>query len=318
MTQRVLPGALLAGAMALVATGALAATAEQQRDRKTAEIPQCTHSLGTLAVEEPQDNWWTKLQLGSPAAVIKLLVQRSRCFDLVDRGAGLAAAQRERALSGGGQLQQGSNIGGGQIQAADYVIVPDVLTQNPNSSGNNIGAALGGLLGSRFGPVGALAGSISINSQTADVLLTLTDVRTTRQLGTFEGHGKKTDIGFGVGGGVFGGSGFGTAGATGYNNTAIGQVIMLGYVDAYTQMADQMGGLVPAEGASAAAAQQMVLTNRPTRMYKEPSTSSALVLPLNVGARLYPTGNKSGLMWEVKDEKGNIGWVSSIAFDLAR
>ena len=82
--------------------------------------------------------------------------------------------------------------------AADYVLVPDLVTQNPNASGGNVGAGLDGFLGNRFGAVGALAGSININSQTADVTLTVTDVRSTRQLAIMEGHSKKTDIGFGV------------------------------------------------------------------------------------------------------------------------
>ena len=210
MTKRVLTGALMAGAaLALVSADAFGATAEQQRAKKIAEIPKCTRIMGVIAVEEPQRNWWVQLNLGSPEALLKYIIQQSRCFTVVNRGAGLAAAQRERALASGGQLQQGSNIGGGQVIAADYVMVPDLLTQNPNSSGNAIGGAIGGLLGSRFGPVGALAGGLTINSQTADVMLTVTDVRSTQDLGSFEGHGKKTDIGFAVGGGMFGGSGFG-------------------------------------------------------------------------------------------------------------
>ena len=235
----------------------------------------------------------------------------------MDRGAGLAAAQRERALASGGQLQQGSNIGGGQIAAADYVLIPDILSQNSRASGNRIGGALGGLLG---GPlIGAIAGGLSFNSSTADVALTVTDVRSTRQLATLEGHGKKTDIGFGVGGGLFGGAGFGAGGASGYNNTEIGQVIMLAYVDAYSQLVDQLGGALPVEGASAANAQQSVIVNRPIAMYSQPSTRSDVVIPqLTAGTTLFPTGNKNGLMWEVKDEKGNLGWVSSIAVDLAK
>ena len=311
MKKTLLTCALAAGAaLSFASSDAFAATAQQQAAKKMAEIPRCGAKLGTIAIEAPQRNWWSELRLGSPEQLIKVLV---------DRGAGLAAAQRERALSGGGQLQQGSNIGGGQIVAADYVLIPDILSQNSNASGNGVGAALGGLLGSRFGPVGALAGGISFNSSTADVTLAVTDVRTTRQLATMEGHGKKTDIGFGVGGGVFGGSGFGAGGATGYNNTEIGQVIMLAYIDAYSQLVDQLGGALPVEGASAAAAQQSVVVNRPTVMYSQPSTRSTVVIPVvNPGARLFPTGNKNGLMWEVKDEKGNLGWVSSITFDLAR
>ena len=303
--------------VALANTAVIAATAQQERAKKTAEIPRCGASLGTLAVEQPTRNWWSELQLGSPEALIKVFVSQSGCFSLVDRGAGLAAAQRERALASGGNLQQGSNIGGGQIAAADYVIIPDIVSQNANARGNNFGAALGGLLGARNPVLGQLAGSISINSSTADVTLAITDVRSTRQLAIMEGHSEKRDIGFGVGGGLFGGSGYGQAGATGYNNTEIGQVITLAYLDAFTKMVDQLGGL-PVEGASAANAQQSVVVNRPTRMYQQPSTTSTLVRPLDIGATLFPTGNKNGLMWEVKDEIGNLGWVSSITFDLAK
>src|SRR6201999_923618 len=100
-------------------------------------------------------------------ALIKIFVQQSGCFALVDRGVGLAAAQRERQLSAGGDLRQGSNVGGGQIVAADYVLVPDIVSQNANASGNNFGTALGGLLGNRT--LGALAGGLRFYSSTADV-----------------------------------------------------------------------------------------------------------------------------------------------------
>jgi curli biogenesis system outer membrane secretion channel CsgG len=256
------------------------------------------------------------LKLGTPEALIKIFVQQSGCFSLVDRGAGLAAAQRERALSSGGDLRQGSNVGGGQIVAADYVLVPDIVSQNANASGNNFGAALGGLLGNRT--LGALAGGLSFNSSTADVTLAITNVRTTQVMATIDGHSKKTDIGFGVGGGVFGYGGFGAAGATGYNNTEIGQVITLAYLDAYTKLVDQLGGLPGPGGAPAAAAQQMVVATRATAMFSQASTQSQVVRPIDQGMRLYPTGNKNGLMWEVKDELGNQGWVSSIMFELAK
>ncbi|MGY9105485.1 MAG: hypothetical protein ACKVG0_02910 [Alphaproteobacteria bacterium] len=57
---------------------------------------------------------------------------------------------------------------------------------------------------------------------------------------------------------------------------------------------------------------------RANAMYTDPTTSSAVVRPLDAGMLLYPTGNKDGLMWEVQDELGNFGWVTSIAFELAR
>ena len=301
--------------LSATATEAFAAPAQEQQQQKQAEIPRCAAPLGNVAIEEPQRSWWSELRLGSPEALLKVFVQQSGCFSLVDRGAGLAAAQRERALAAGGDLRQGSNVGGGQIVAADYVLVPDIISQNANASGNNFGAALGGLLGNRT--LGALAGGLTFNSATADVTLAITDVRSTRQLATIDGHSKKTDIGFGLGGGLFGGGGFGAAGATGYNNTEIGQVITLAYLDAYTRLVDQLGGL-PAQGAAVANAQQMVVATRATSMFSAPSMQSAVVRPVDQGMRLYPTGGKNGLMWEVKDELGNQGWVSSIMFELAK
>src|ERR1700674_180521 len=128
---------LASAALGMMATDALAVSAQEERQQKQQEIPRCARPLGNLAVEEPQRNWWTELHLGSPEALIKIFVQQSGCFSLVDRGARLAAAQRERALSSGGALQQGSNLGGGQIIAADYVLVPDVISQNARASGNN-------------------------------------------------------------------------------------------------------------------------------------------------------------------------------------
>ena len=44
----------------------------------------------------------------------------------------------------------------------------------------------------------------------------------------------------------------------------------------------------------------------------------AAVRDLDVGMMLYPTGNKQSMMWEVEDELGNKGWVSSTLFELAR
>src|SRR5580698_6134989 len=109
---------------------AAADTAQEQRTKKEAEIPKCAKKYGTLAVVEPENVWWTQYNLGSPAALIKVYVSQSSCFTLVDRGKGMAAAQAERAMAAGGDLRGGSNVGKGQVKAADYVLVPDLVSQN--------------------------------------------------------------------------------------------------------------------------------------------------------------------------------------------
>lgn len=130
-------------------------------------------------------------QLPEPSRLIKVFVSRSRCFTLVDRGAGMAAAQNERALAADGNLRRGSNVGKGQVKAADYVLVPDLISQNSDAGGNAVGGLLSGLVGGRAGQV---LGGLNFKKKTADVVLTVTDVRSSEQVALAEGSAKKTDI----------------------------------------------------------------------------------------------------------------------------
>jgi hypothetical protein len=58
-----------------------------------------------------------------------------------------------------------------------------------------------------------------------------------------EGYARKKDISWGAGGGGGWWGGFAAAGASGYQNTEIGQVIVLAYLDAYTKLVNQLGGI---------------------------------------------------------------------------
>ncbi len=306
---------LLAGLAAAFAVPVVAhaESINDKRDRKEAQIPTCSHKIGTLAVHEPDNHWWEGLGLASPEAVIKVLVMKSQCFTLVDRGKGLEAAEQERALASGGDLRRGSNIGKGQIKAADYVLIPDLVSKNSDAGSTNIGGILGGFVG---GGAGAILSGINISKKTADVVLTITDVRSTEQLAMTEGHSDKTDVGFGVAGGWGGWGGFGGAGVSSYTNSEIGQVVILAYIDAYTKMVGQLG--LVSSNASADNAAQAVSMTKPGRMYKLDGGKGGVVRPLSVGMMLYPTGTKDGLWWEVSDELGNKGWVSSVLFELAK
>ena len=66
-------------------------SAYQAQTRGERRIPVCTKQLGTIAIVEPDKQWWRELNLGSPEAIIKIFVQRSGCFKLVNRGAAMAS-----------------------------------------------------------------------------------------------------------------------------------------------------------------------------------------------------------------------------------
>jgi hypothetical protein len=287
----------------------------KEHDAKVAQIPHCTKKLGSISVIEPEAslNWWTGKQLPAPSKLIKVFVAKSGCFTLVDRSAGMDAAMRERALASGGELRGGSNLGKGQVKAADYVLVPDLVDSNSDAGGSAIGGLAQSLLG---GKAGRLAGSVSFNSKTADVTLTVTDVRSSEQMAMVEGHGEKNDIGFGGSGQLWGSQSLGAAGLGGYTNTTQGQVITMAYLDAYTKLVSELGGL-PAD-ASAANSRQSGTIRVPSRLSARMDGKGKALRSLQPGMLVYPTGDKVGLMWEVEDEHGNRGWVSSADFDLAK
>jgi hypothetical protein len=205
------------------ATGS-AGGATSQGANKTLE--KCDAPLGTLAVvEDTAAPWYGQLtgqmQLGSTSPVLKLLVQQSNCFVVVDRGRAMDNMMQERALRESGEMRKGSNFGKGQMVAADYSMSPSITFSNNDAGG--AGAALGGY----FGVFGALAASLKFKE--ASTMLTLVDNRSGVQLAASEGSARNMD--FGAIGGIFGG-GLGAAGG-GYANTAEGKVIVAAFTDSY-------------------------------------------------------------------------------------
>jgi curli biogenesis system outer membrane secretion channel CsgG len=251
---------VLAAALAVSATPAAAQTSNTRpssgrnmQTNATQQIPRCVRPLGVLAVVEPETQWWRELNLGSPEAIIKVFVQQSGCFTIVNRGRSMQSRAMERAMADQGELQSGSNLGKGQVKAADYFLEPNIVSANKNSGGGGIGAAagaFGGLFGGGGAFVGGLVGGINVKKGEANVTLSVVNARTTEEM-VVEGYARKKDISWGAGGGGGWWGGFAAAGASGYQNTEIGQVIVLAYLDAYTKLIGQLGGL-PANAAIAA------------------------------------------------------------------
>ncbi|MBA3477238.1 MAG: hypothetical protein H0T52_02380 [Lautropia sp.] len=122
------------------AAGATSANANGQLER-------CDQSLGTLAVIEDQGApWYSQLRneykLQSTVPLIRLLVQQSNCFVVIERGdRGMNAMSRERQLESSGEMRAGSNFGRGQMVSADYSLNPSISFSQSDAGG--VGAALG-------------------------------------------------------------------------------------------------------------------------------------------------------------------------------
>jgi len=197
------------------------------------QLEHCDSALGTISlVENENAGWYTILrnqyQLPPTAQLLRLLIQQSNCFVVVERGAaGMRAMERERALMGAGEMRAGSNMGGGQVVASDYSLQPEVIFSQSDTGG--IGGGVGGR--SRGGGV---LGAILANTQTREssVILMMVDNRSGVQISVSEGSASKTDWG---GFGSLFGSRVG-AGLGAYQRTPQGKVIAAAFMDAYNQM----------------------------------------------------------------------------------
>jgi hypothetical protein len=197
----------------------------------TGDLAKCDKPMGAVAVVEPQDyvmQALSRYSLGSPVSLIRLMIQQSNCFIVVERGMGMQNMMQERALADSGQLRQDSNMGGGQMVSADYILTPQVVFSESNAGG--AGGALGGLLGSKSKVLAGVAGGLKFKEAQTSMLLA--DARAGIQVAAAEGSTKKADFALG---GLLGASGIGAAGG-GYSNTNEGKIIAAAFADNYNNI----------------------------------------------------------------------------------
>jgi curli biogenesis system outer membrane secretion channel CsgG len=193
------------------------------------DLERCDKPMGSVAVVEPQDNIiyaLSRYRLGSPTGLIRLMIQQSNCFLVVERGVGMQNLMQERALARSGELRQGSNMGGGQMMTADYVLTPAVVFSQDDSGG------IAGGIGSMFGTAGRVFGAVAggLQFKEAQTSMLLADARSSLQVAAAEGSAKKADFRLG---GLLGGAGVAVAGLGGYERTAEGKVIAASLADNY-------------------------------------------------------------------------------------
>jgi hypothetical protein len=174
--------------------------------------------------------WYQQLsqyKLGSTVPVLRLMVQQSNCFVIVERGAAMEKMMGERELEKSGEMRGNSNFGKGQMVAADYTLNPSIIFSQKGTQG--VGGSLGG-----FGLLGSVAGMVAGNMKAneASTMLIMIDNRSGVQLAAAEGSAKNYD--FGVFGAAFGGGAWGSAG--GYTNTPEGKIIVASFMDSYNNV----------------------------------------------------------------------------------
>lgn len=188
-------------------------------------LEQCEEPIGTIAVVEPDNLVVAALfryNLPSPTSLIRMMIQKSNCFLVVERGAAMSNLMQERALARSGELQQQSNIGAGQLRAADFILTPTVIFSEGNAGG--IGSAIASQAGGILGAVAAAG----LRFKEAQTSMLVSDTRTGLQVASAEGREKKADFGIGAL------NGLGAIGA--YSNTNEGKVIASSFLKNYNKI----------------------------------------------------------------------------------
>lgn len=282
----------------------------------SAQLEKCDKPYGTLAVSEPQDYVGRALMgigLTSPVPLIRMIIQQSNCFMVVERGRAMQNLMQERDLAQSGQLRRNANMGGGQMMTADYVLTPDVAISNKDAGG--VGGALGGL----FGVGGALLAA-GLKFKEAQTSMILADTRSSLQVASAQGTAKKTD--FSLGGLGFGGGAVGALGA--YENTAEGKVIAASFLDNWNnivrnirnnpQLARTAGDLKSESGKVVTAdgwAEGDVLVTKiaNVKLYATPGNAGRVVATLGRGEEVVFMGKEEGASVFVQGGSGE-GWAS--------
>ena len=283
----------------------------------------CEKPMGAVAVVEPQSEVLTYLRrynLQSPVGLIRMMIQQSNCFIVVERGVGMQNLAQERQLAQAGQTRAGSNVGGGQMVTADFVLTPNVVFAENNAGGAGAGA-VGGLFGRT---AGAIAGGVKFKEAQTSMLLA--DTRSGVQVAAAEGSTKKADIRLGAG---LWGSGGGAAGG-GYGNTNEGKIIAAAFMDNYNHLVQTVRndptlqrsvGSLAEEAAKGGTTKAGAVFNEGdvlgpkignVVMYADASDKSKVVATLARTDEVIVTGPIKGEYVQVTNAAGNAGWIKVV------
>ena len=293
--------------------------ANTQSSGESSDLAKCKSPLGTIALVEPQSHVLAALSrysLPSPSGILRLMIQQSACFQVVERGVAMKNIMQERNLSQSGELQKNANVGKGQLVTADFLMTPDVVFKDKNAGAGGFGAAIGSL----FGPAGSAIGTIAagLKFQEAQTTLVVADTRSGLQVASATGAVKKADWSLG---GVFGGVGGGA-----YTSTDEGKIVVAALLDNYNNVVrsirNQPNLLAQTSSIAEANAAASLKANMPNdgdvlrskikgvKVYESPQKGSQILYSLDKNEEMVYLGEYNNNYYLIAGENGE-GWVRS-------
>lgn len=278
--------ALLAGA----SPAALAAEKEE------VALTKCAQSYGSIAVVEGETQGWSDYGLGSPRELINSLALESGCFTPHSAAGGAPADFLMNVIAGDSEEVDKS------IEVAKSAAVEGLVRSGAAGSLISkvpVGGALLGMFGGLGGKKKRVAAGIKLLSPA-----------TGQAIVAGSGEVRKSTISFGGGNAWTAG-----ADAAGYGGSKDGKMLVEAFVKAFNSVTAQGGAIASVARAqpavvAAAAATSDAKVAVDTVMRAVPAADGASVRDLRAGTEVVPTGQRSGLFIEVKDNYGTRGWVS--------
>lgn len=208
-----------------------------------ASLERCSQPLGAIALVESDIYGLAQFGLSSPIPVLRLIMQQSNCFVVVERGQAFEGMMRERALERSGEARAGSGFQRGQMVTADLSLTPNIIFTGDTGGGG--GAA--GLASYLPGMAGIIGGAVasSVKFHEAETILTVVDNRRGVQVAVAQGSAQARDMS--IGGALFGGGGgtYGGAGAGAYGRTPEGKVVTAALMDAHNKLVRSVRAMPP-------------------------------------------------------------------------
>lgn len=191
-----------------------------------AELEKCSQPLGSAALVENQAQAasYSIHGIQSPTILVRLMMQQSGCFVVVDRGAAMNNMMMERQLNASGELRDDASMHKGQMVSADFSITPNITFVENNAGGQSVGLAVGSAIPYVGGIIGAVGAAYQMKFKEAETALIMVDNRTGVQVAMAQGSTSKADANYVLG--IF----------ASYANTNEAKVVSSAYLDAFNQL----------------------------------------------------------------------------------